>query len=163
MGKRNYLIEGVSGTGKSSVCYALRERGYQTIDGDIELAYQGDPETGERTKSFTHEHHIWDINKVRNIVESKEVERTFFCGGSRNYAKFIDLFDGVFVLDIDVATLNTRLDSRGSGAWGNKKSERDLILRLHETKADIPKKGILIDATQSLEQVVNEILTFSGE
>ena len=28
MGKRNYLIEGVSGTGKTSVCHELRRRGY---------------------------------------------------------------------------------------------------------------------------------------
>jgi len=46
MGIRNYLIEGVSGTGKTSVCLALRARGYHSINGDTELAYQGDPVTG---------------------------------------------------------------------------------------------------------------------
>ena len=34
MGKRNYLIEGVSGTGKTSVCQELRRRGYVAINGD---------------------------------------------------------------------------------------------------------------------------------
>jgi broad-specificity NMP kinase len=47
MGIRNYLIEGVSGTGKTSVCHELRRRGYHAINGDRELAYQGDPKTGE--------------------------------------------------------------------------------------------------------------------
>jgi hypothetical protein len=48
MGMRNYLIEGVSGTGKTSVCNELQRRGYHAINGDRELAYQGDPETGNR-------------------------------------------------------------------------------------------------------------------
>ena len=49
MGVRNYLIEGVSGTGKTAVCTELQRRGYQAIHGDRELAYQGDPETGTPT------------------------------------------------------------------------------------------------------------------
>ena len=55
MGKRNYLIEGVSSTGKTSVCNELQRRGYHAINGDKELAYQGDPETGKPTDGFTHE------------------------------------------------------------------------------------------------------------
>ena len=42
MGKRNYLIDGVSGTGKTSVCNELQRRGYHAIHGDRELAYLGD-------------------------------------------------------------------------------------------------------------------------
>jgi predicted ATPase len=52
MGKRNYLIEGVSGTGKSSICQELRRRGYVAINGDRELAYQGDPTTGEKIEAL---------------------------------------------------------------------------------------------------------------
>src|SRR5687768_10966333 len=47
VGKRNYLMEGVSGTGKTTVCNELQRRGYQAVRGDRELAYQGDPQTGE--------------------------------------------------------------------------------------------------------------------
>jgi hypothetical protein len=53
MGKRNYLIEGVSGAGKTSVCQELRRRGYVAINGDRELAYQGDPTTGQKPKALT--------------------------------------------------------------------------------------------------------------
>lgn len=157
MGKRNYLIEGVSGTGKSSVCQELRRRGYEAIDGDKELAYQGDPKTGQHTEGHFHKNHIWNVDRVRDIVARKDHEHTFFCGGSRNYSQFIDLFDEVFVLDVDVDTLKARLDSRPDN-WGKQKSQRDLILRLHQTKEDIPHDGITIDATQPLSQVVDEIL-----
>lgn len=168
MGKRNYLIEGVSGAGKSSVCHELRRRGYHAINGDRELAYQGDPETGEPTGDvtqgpsavFTHEHHVWDVEKVKALTANQDDAVTFFCGGSRNFTKFIDLFDGVFVLEIDFDTLNRRLDERVAldpSDWGATPAERELIVRLHQTKQDIPG-GVTIDATRPLERVVDEIL-----
>ena len=55
MGRRNYLIDGVSGAGKTAVCTELQRRGYHAIHGDRELAYQGDPETGQPTATLKHE------------------------------------------------------------------------------------------------------------
>ena len=158
MGVRNYLIEGVSGTGKTSVCGELQRRGYHAINGDRELAYQGDPESGEPTDGFRHENHIWHIDKVRSLVANQDAALTFFCGGSRNFSKFIGLFDGVFVLEVDLETLHRRLDQRPDDEWGAKQDERDLIVHLHQTKADTPKDGIVIDATQPLSRVVDEII-----
>jgi broad-specificity NMP kinase len=159
MGVRNFLIEGDSGTGKTSVCDELQRRGYHAIHGDRELAYQGDPETGEPMDGSAHEHHIWDAEKVRALVANQDDPETFFCGGSRNFATFIHLFDGVFVLDLDRDTLDRRLDARPDSEWGGGKPvDRELIARLHRTKEDIPKNGILIDATAPIEQVVDEIV-----
>ncbi|MGP4038697.1 AAA family ATPase [Gracilibacillus sp. D59] len=158
MGIRNYLIEGVSCTGKTTVCNELQRRGYHAIHGDRELAYQGDPETGTPTDSATHENHIWHVDKVKALVANQDEAVTFFCGGSRNFSKFLDLFDGVFVLDVDIDTLNRRLDERPENEFGGKKTERELIVRLHQTKEDIPKNGIIINANASIEHVVDEII-----
>lgn len=175
MGNRNYLVEGVSCTGKTAVCHELRRRGYHAINGDRELAYQGDPKTGERvdgpgpqeseTASVTwrHAHHIWDVDKVKAVVADRRNAITFFCGGSRNFARFIDVFDAVFVLEIDRDTLNRRLAARPDDEFGATPSERALILRLHAMKEDIPNSGIVIDATAPLEHVVDEILAKCGE
>jgi gluconate kinase len=157
VGMRNFLVEGVSGTGKTSVCNELRRRGYQAINGDTELAYQGNPETGAPVDGRTHEHHIWDVHRVRALVADRHERLTFFCGGSRNFSKFINLFDGIFVLEIDLATLEQRLDQRPEDEWGAQQSERELILRLHRSREDIPK-GIAIDATAPLAHVVDEIV-----
>src|SRR3954468_4178729 len=83
-------------TGKTSVCKELQRRGYHAINGDTDLAYQGDPQTGTPTTGRTHEHHIWRVEKVAALTASREEPVTFFCGGSRNYPAFIHLFDGVF-------------------------------------------------------------------
>ena len=109
MGIRNYLIEGVSGAGKTAVCTELQRRGYQAVHGDRELVYRGDPETGlptapetsTPTATWMSEHQIWDVEKVQAFVANKEAAVTFFCGSSRNFAKFIDIFDGVFVLEVE--------------------------------------------------------------
>lgn len=159
MGVRNYLIEGVSGTGKTTVCNELRRRGYHAIHGDRELAYQGDPRTGEPLEGFAHEHHIWNVDKVRALVADRNHAASFFCGGSRNFASFIDLFDGVFFLDVDLDTLMQRLAERPEDEWGGRASEREHAARLHATKEDLPKTGVVIDATAPIERVVDEILS----
>ena len=152
------MIEGVSSTDKTSVCKELQRRGYHAINDDRELAYQGNPETGTPTDGVRHEHHIWHVDKVKALIADKDEAVTFFCGGSRNFSKFIDLFDEVFVLEVDIDTLNRRLDKRVENEWGGKKTERELIARLHQTKEDIPKNGIIIDATAPIEHVVDDII-----
>ena len=163
MGVRNYLVEGVSASGKTSVCRELLRRGYHAINGDTELAYQGDPRTGEPTDTADHEHHLWDVDLVRTIAADGHARATFFCGGSRNFHQFLGVFDEVFLLDIDADTLKQRLGQRPPDEWGSKPSERDLIVRLHATSADIPTAGVVIDATRPLANVVNEILSHVGE
>lgn len=153
------MIEGLSSTGKTSVCDELQRRGHHAIHGDRELAYQGDPESGEPTEGGGHEHHIWNVDKVKALVADRNEAATFFCGGSRNFSKFIDLFDGVFVLEVDLATLHRRLDERPDGDWvAGKPTERELIVRWHQTKEDVPENGVVIDATAPIEHVVDEIL-----
>ena len=159
MGNRSFLVEGVSGTGKTSVCQELRRRGFDAVNGDTDLAYQGDPDTGEVTDGPpSHWRHIWHVDRVEALVADRSERFTFFCGGSRNFSTFQDLFDGVFVLELDLDTLNERLDQRPADEFGARPSERDLIVRLHRTREDTPRDGIPIDATAPLVHVVDEIL-----
>ena len=172
MGKRNYLIEGVSGAGKTAVCTELQRRSYQAVHGDRELACRGDPETGlpmvQETDPLTavwmSKHWIWDVEKVKAYIANQDEAVTFFCGGSRNFSKFIDLLDGVFILDVDLDTMNRRIDERVAldpTDFGGKPEERELAVRLHQTKEDIPNSGIVIDATAPLDRVVDETLRLS--
>lgn len=169
MGRRNYLISGVSGAGKTAVCTELQRRGYQAIHGDRELAYQGDPDTGQPTDGLKHEHsaifisehHIWDVEKVKAIVANQEEAVTFFCGGSRNTSKSIALFDGVFVLEVDLDTSLRRIAERVAldpTDWGGTPAEREITVRMYHSKEELPQNGTIIDATAPLARVVDEIL-----
>ncbi|HXC54368.1 MAG TPA: AAA family ATPase [Rhizomicrobium sp.] len=158
MGIRNYLIEGVSGTGKTSVCRELQRRGCHAVNGDTALAYQGDPKTGKPVAGLAHAHHIWNVDKVRALAADHSHAASFFCGGSRNFASFLDVFDRVFVLEVDSDTLTRRLAARPETEWGGRPAERQLIVRLHATKEDVPKGGVAIDATAPIERVVDAIL-----
>ena len=71
MGKRNYLIEGVSGTGKTSVCQELRRRGYVAIHGDRELRYQGRPTTFPLPE-IRHEHNLSEVEKVWRLAANQD-------------------------------------------------------------------------------------------
>ncbi|GAA3691887.1 nucleoside kinase [Microlunatus aurantiacus] len=162
MGHRNYLIEGVSGTGKTSVCRELQLRGHHAVNGDTELAYQGDPVTGEPTAGARHEHHVWRVDRVEALVADRSRPVTYFCGGSRNHSRFLHLFDGVFVLDVDTDTLNRRLTARPADEFGGTEEQRRFVAELHRTRRDLPATGIVIDATAPLEHVVDEILRLVG-
>lgn len=173
MGQRNYLIEGVSGAGKTAVATELQRRGYQAVHGDRELAYRGDPETGlpvtpdgdAPTALWLSEHWIWDVAKVKAIIADRDAAVTFFCGGSLNFSKFIDLLDGVFVLEVDLETMRRRIAQRVAldpTDFGGRPEELDLAVRLHGTREGIPKTGVIIDATAPLGRVVDEILRLSG-
>ncbi len=173
MGIRNYLIEGVSGAGKTTVATELQRRGHHVIHGDREIAYRGDPETGEPLVSarhqhetddpvFVHGHHLWHVEKVRRIAGDASHPVSFFCGGLRNLHHLRDLFDGIFVLDIDAETLKARLASRPEDEFGGRPGERELILRLHETKEDLPADALTIDATAPVDAVVDAILARVG-
>lgn len=161
MGRRNYLVEGVSGAGKTTVCDELGRRGYQAVHGDRELAYQGDPVTGAEVEGHTHENHVWRVEKVRALAADQSEPATFFCGGSRNHPAFIDLFDVVFVLTVDHDTLLRRLGQRGDDEFGGRTPERKLVERVHASGEDTPD-GVVIDATTTVPRVVDEILGVTG-
>jgi dephospho-CoA kinase len=173
MGIKNYLIEGISGVGKTAVAEELEQRGFHVVHGDRTLAYIGDPETGEplvrpicsseaERVAWLNKHWIWPVETVKFLITSQRHPITFFCGTSRNAHSFIDLFDAVFVLKVDLETLKQRLAKRPENEFGGRPAEQQLIAQLHVTQEDIPKQGIVINAEASVSQVVDKILARCG-
>ena len=165
MGIKNYLIDGVSCAGKTTVCDELQRRGYHAIHGDRELAYWGDPNTGEPVPGCAGAQRtwMWNVAKVSALVADHTHAATFFCGGSRNSDRFIGLFDEVFVLEVDLDTLNRRLAARPANAWGGSAREGESFARFQRaTKAGLPTNAISIDATAPLSSVVDTILAHAN-
>ena len=170
MGVRNYLIEGVSGAGKTTVAEELQRRGYHVIHGDRKFAYYGDPETGApvpppgpiddpETLAWYYARWIWPEDKLRALIADRTHPVTFFCGGARNAHKFADLFDGIFVLTLDADTLKARVAHRGDDEFGGKPLELALVLQVLETGDGLPPDAIAIDSTRPVDRVVDDILS----
>ena len=174
MGIRNYLIEGHSGAGKTTVATELERRGHHVIHGDRKFAYYGVPETGAPLEWPTFDNDadriawgyprwIWPVDKVEAILADTTHPMTFFCGGSRNAHQFIDRFDKVFALQADLETLTRRLARRPDDEFGGKPLEREWVAQLHATGEGLPAGAIRIDSTRPVDQVVEDILSRCGD
>jgi hypothetical protein len=144
MAKRNYLVEGLSGAGKSSVYEELIRRGYKAISTDRAWKLHADPA-------------LWDEQKAVKELESPEPAVLFVCGSSRNRDRFLAYFTGVFNLRIDDDTMRRRLDERTNNDFGKRPEELELMLTLNRSD-EKPAGAIDVDATQPLPQVVDELL-----
>ncbi|MDA0270030.1 MAG: nucleoside kinase [Chloroflexi bacterium] len=157
MAKRNFLVEGLSGTGKSSVYEALLRRGYQAISTDRVWAYHADPDTGLPGGPISHDTWMWDRQRAVTELESPEPEVLFVCGSSRNRDHFLPYFTKVFNLRIDDGTMRRRLEARTDDDWSLGQEGIDLMLELNRSDAG-PAGAIDIDATRPLDEVVDEVL-----
>jgi hypothetical protein len=149
MARRNYLVEGLSGVGKSSVYEELIRRGYKAISTDRAWKYPAGSDTGLPG--------MWDRQKALGELESPEPEVLFVCGSSRNRDRFLPYFTSVFNLRIDDDTMRRRLQERTNNDFGKQSEELELMLRLNRS-VERPAGAIDLDATQPLDQVVDEVL-----
>ncbi len=156
------MVEGISGSGKSSVSEELRKRGYNAIDSDEGYAFFADPKTNVPTHKHHYMHWIWDTKKMNKLLDDQSTELLFVCGGSNNREEFIHKFKQIFNLVIDEKTLRHRLKTRTNNSFGKKEHELNKVLEIHRAN-DKPYEMIDIDATQTIDKVVDDILKVVDE
>ena len=154
MAKRNYLVEGLSGAGKSSVYEELIRRGYQAVSTDRAWKVHVDPDTGPSVRPI---HSMWHEQKAVSELERSEPDVLFVCGSSRNRDRFLPYFTKVFNLRIDDDTMRRRLHERTNNDFGRQPEELELMLMLNRSD-EKPAGAIDVDATQPLDQMVDELL-----
>lgn len=145
MAERNYLVEGLSGAGKSSVYEELIRRGYRAISTD--RAWK------RRAGSVS----VWDDEKALGELEKPEPAVLFVCGSSSNRDRFLPYFTAVFNLRIDDDTMRRRLRERTNNNYGKQPAELELMLTLNR-RGEKPAGAIDVDATQPIDRVVDELL-----
>jgi gluconate kinase len=158
--KTNYLVEGLSGTGKSSVYDELTRRGYSALSTDRAWAY-AEPFTGLAHPLSRHENWKWDKARAIEALKSDEPDILFVCGSSRNRDDFLLYFCKIFNLKIDDETMLRRLAERTNNDFGKNPQEVELMLELNR-KGEKPAGAIDIDANKPLKEVVDEILGLCG-
>jgi hypothetical protein len=140
--ERNYLVDGVSGAGKSSVYEELVRRGYTAVSTDRAWKFDTD---------------VWDREKAVRELERPEPDVLFVCGSSGNRDLLLPHFAKVFNLRIDDDTMIRRLQERTNNDFGKRPEELELMLRLNRSGAG-PAGAVDLDATRPLGQVVDELL-----
>jgi len=148
MAKANYLISGLPGTGKTSVCAELQTRGHKAIDADRAFGHQRNADW------------LWDEEKIERVLDDNTSEEVFICGSASNRDKYISKFNKAFILYVDDQTLQHRLINRTNNNFGK---DPDTLARQLERNRGVKeysiKRGrLVIDATQSVEKIVDEIL-----
>ena len=84
-----------------------------------------------------------------------------FCGSGRNRDRFLPYFTKIFNLRIDDDTMRLRLRERTNNDFGKQLEELELMLRLNRSD-EKPAGAFDVDATQPLDQVVDEVLRLAN-
>jgi adenylate kinase family enzyme len=168
-----FFITGIAGSGKSTVQKELKSRGYEAYDTDDDgFAKWHNNETGyihpkssvkneDRTKEFL-KIHSWKVprQEVEDLASRAKGKTIFLCGVAANEDEIRDLFKAVFELTIDDETLIHRLTTRTNNDWGKQPHELQQTLESQHNIDELYRKHnpILIDATQPIEVVVDNII-----
>jgi hypothetical protein len=115
-----FLVTGNPGSGKSTVAQELARRGLVTFDADYEagLCYWEDEGAravlwadvpsapdGEWLRSHRW---VWNRSRMEELLTQHEGP-VFVCGIALNIDQFLDVFDRIFLLEIDEAAQEERL------------------------------------------------------
>jgi broad-specificity NMP kinase len=164
-----YLITGSPGVGKSTVTLAIKKRGLKAYDSEsmkditrLEFKATGKPAPWPSPPIDWDKYAFnWQEEALRKLITGGEV---IFIGASvSNQEKFYDLFDRIFVLTLDNQTLKERLMKRDK-SFGKHPEELKGILAYNterQTQLMSVPHAIVIDASQPLNRIVEEIISYS--
>jgi thymidylate kinase len=171
------LIAGISGAGKSSVCVELRRRGYEAHDVDLDgnavwidresgQVYPGNAYQGAESIAWF-EKHDWCVvpEKVAALAQQAADRLIFLCDMTKNEHEVAHLFAHVVYLSIDAQEVRRRVASRTTNDFGRTEHEMAAILDwLDFAEREHREAGaVIIDATQPLTRVVDDVLRAVGE
>lgn len=119
----HYLINGVSGSGKTTVGARLEKMGYEVVDADRikNIFVYVDKNSNEvvdyiEIKLFPDKLHevdyIWNREILLNVLNAHEGERFFVVGSANRVEEFFEFFDLVFILKTNSDVVRDRLLAR---------------------------------------------------
>ncbi|HSX06645.1 MAG TPA: AAA family ATPase [Candidatus Saccharimonadia bacterium] len=167
--KKAVFVTAVSGSGKTTVCKALAELGYEAYD--IEsipgLFSLVDEDTGQiiskeigDLKEGLNADWVCDIQKLKTIIINQKAEIAFYCGGTSRTEELMVAFDCTIVLQVSDETTRARLATRGAGEFGSTETVRDWVISWkHRVESDwLSAGGISVNAEPEPSAVAQNII-----
>ena len=162
------LITGVSGTGKSTISKALKERGIISIDfSDVHgMCCWKDLTTKEKVQYspiesldwFNNKNFFCDLNKLKEILDQhKNIVMTGVAGGST--MEYLPLFDKVILLQCSPEIFTHRMKTR-IPIYGKTKAEQENAINWQKEFDPllISQGAIPINTEGNLDDVINKII-----
>ncbi len=168
MAKFNYLITGLSGTGKSSICNIMKMKGLDAIECDTEFGQHIDSISGQKDPQKKQDNWVWNRSKLTAVLVHKESEDLYLFGGSMNQHEFYDRFHKIFYLYCTNKTLIKRLDERlerrSSARTPQQVKDLEKQLEWNSNAIDYAKHKnfILIDAEQAISITADQIILLAN-
>jgi broad-specificity NMP kinase len=173
MAKKSILITGTPGVGKTSLSNKLNELGYKSYDiddipglfsmihRDTKLPIKDhDNFNLEKVKVMTW---ICDIPKLELIIKNEQNDLAFYCGNGSNVYQFMELFDSVILLTINLETNKHRLSIRTDNDFARTEEVQEYVLsKKNSWENEMVKKGaIVVDAHNDLDSIAREVIKIS--
>jgi AAA domain len=168
-------VTGNSGTGKSTVCELLKNRGVLAVDADWEgYNHWVDRANGKVIADPPYPVPAGWLDRFAWLISRAEVEAlaarvrgniAFLCGSAENEADVRDIFDLVVCLVADDETLRERLLTRTSNAFGKHPEELAAALESNTgVESAYGQLGArLIDATRPPGHVADAVLAAAAD
>jgi broad-specificity NMP kinase len=167
-------VTGNSGSGKSSVCEALKTAGRSAVDTDWEgYSHWVHRTTGEAVVDPPYpvppgwlQEFAWQIRVelVQSLAATANSGITFLCGSAENEVDVWQYFDQVVCLVIDDETLRHRLATRTTNEFGKHPDQLEAAVQANAVTEDQYRHrgATILDATRSLDEVVRAVVAVTG-
>lgn len=169
--QKKYLITGIAGSGKSSVCDHLQSAGYEAygIEDIVGMFEMYRKDTGEVYTDYDNadpekiKNAEWrcDVDKLKTLLAHQKSSVAFYCGVASNMDDIIPLFDKTILLKVPSDDLHKRLSSReGTEDIGNTETSRQTLLGWKDWwENEMKIKGaVVVNAEDDLSKVAKRVL-----
>ena len=168
---KKYLITGIAGIGKSSVCKQLISMGHEAhgiedIDGMFAMYRKGTKEIFEDynnsdPEKIKNSEWLCDVKKLKELLNQQKKDIAFYCGVASNMDGIIPLFDKVILLKTNPNELHRRLSTReGTEDMGNTEESRQAVLGWKDWwENEMTEKGaVIISADSNVAEVAKTVI-----